>query len=58
MKSVEKVIANYKRQSIVYNFVPSYIFVAHIAEKEIDVNVMTPIPATLTDNLFNGLKLP
>lgn len=54
----KKLIANYKRQSIVYNFVPSYIFVAHIVEKEIGVITFTAIAGILTDNPFNGLKLP
>lgn len=52
----KKLFANYKRQS--YSFVPSYIFVAHIVEKEIGVITFTAIPGTLTDNPFNGLKLP
>lgn len=54
----KKLMANYKRQSIVYNFVHSYIFVAHIVEKEIGVITFTAIPGILTDNPFNGLKLP
>lgn len=54
----KKLIANYNRQSIVLwivcNFVPSYVFVAHVVKKEIGVTTFTAITGTLTDNLTDS----